>query len=320
MRVIEVDRFGGPEELRLVEAPAPAPGAGEVAVDVAVADTLWVDTAIRAGQAEQWFPIRPPYRPGAGVAGTVDVVGAGVDPGWTGRRVAVHTAAGGYADRVVVPAEALVPVPDPVTLTDAAALLHDGVTAFGLLDLVPVRAGDRVLVTAAAGGLGALLVQAAHAAGAVVVAAVRGARKREAVRRLGADVVVDYSEPGWTDRVRAEAGELDVVYDGAGGDHGRAAFALLRPGGRFSAHGAPAGGFAVPDPAQAEARQITVTGITDVQFDAATMRRHLSSALAAVAAGRIRPLVGGTFPLDRAADAHRAIEERAVVGKALLTV
>lgn len=321
MRVIEVATFGGPEVLALTEAPEPVPGPDEVVVEVSVADVLWMETMIRRGRGGEYFPVRPPYRPGVGVAGTVGAVGAGADPGWTGRRVVTRTdERGGYLERAVVPAEGLVPVPDGVSLPDAAALLHDGTTAFGLLDLVPVRPGDHVLVTAAAGGLGVLLVQEVRARGGFVVAAARGAAKLDALRRLGADVVVDYAEPDWTLRVRAATDGLHVVFDGAGGDYGRTAFDLVRDGGRFSAHGTPAGEFAVPAAEAARARGITVTGIGDVQFTPEQARRHLRAALDATSAGRIAPLVGQTFPLHRAADAHRAIEERAAIGKTLLTV
>ncbi|RKN40700.1 NADPH:quinone reductase [Micromonospora endolithica] len=321
MRVIEVATFGGPEVLTVSEAPDPVPGPEEALVEVAAADVLWVETMIRRGHGGPYFPVVPPYRPGVGVAGTVGAVGAGVDRAWVGRRVVARTdERGGYLERAVVPVDALVAVPDRVSLTDAAALLHDGTTAYGLLDQVPVHPGDRVLVTAAAGGLGALLVQGARAAGAFVVAAAGSAAKRHALGRFAPDAVVDYTTPGWTERVRALTGGVHVVFDGAGGEYGRAAFDLLRAGGRFSAHGTPAGEFATPDPAAATARRVTVTGIADLQFAPEQARRHLRSALDAAAAGRITPLVGQTFPLDRAADAHRALEQRTALGKALLTV
>ncbi|MEV1333950.1 zinc-binding dehydrogenase [Micromonospora costi] len=321
MRVIEVAGFGGPEVLTPVEAPDPSPGRGEMVVEVVAADVLWVETAIRRGVAGAHFPVVPPYRPGVGVAGTVAAVGGGVDPAWVGRRVVTRTDhRGGYLERAVVAADGVLPVPDAVSLPDAAALLHDGVTAFGLLDQVPVHAGDRVLVTAAAGGLGALLVQQVRAAGAYVVAAARGAAKRDALHRLGADLVVDYAEPGWIGQVRKATGGLHVVLDGAGGAYGRAAFPLVRDGGWFSAHGSPAGGFAVPDDRAARARGVHVVGIADVQFTPERRLRHLRAALDAAAAGRVRPLIGQTFPLHRAADAHRAIEDRSAIGKTLLTV
>jgi NADPH2:quinone reductase len=321
MRVIEVAAFGGPEVLTVTEAPDPSPGPGEALVEVAAADVLWVETMIRRGHGGTYFPVVPPYRPGVGVAGTVGAVGSGVDRHWIGRRVVARTdERGGYLERAVVPADGLVPVPDGLSLTDAAALLHDGTTAYGLLDLVPVRPGDRVLVTAAAGGLGALLVQEARAAGGFVVAAAGSPAKLHALGRFGPDAVVDYTTPDWIARVRAVTGGVHVVFDGAGGAYGRAALDVLRDGGRFSAHGTPAGEFAVPDTAVAAARGITVTGIGDLRFAPDQARRHLRAALDAAAAGRITPLVGQTFPLDRAGDAHRALEERTALGKALLTV
>jgi NADPH2:quinone reductase len=321
MRAIEVTRFGGPEVLALRDLPDPVPGAGEAVVDVSVADTLWVETMIRGGHGRPFFPQEPPYRAGVGVSGTVAAAGPGVDPAWVGRRVVTGTGEhGGYVDRALVPADGLIPVPAKVSDLDAAALLHDGTTAARLADLAEFKPGDRVLVTAAGGGLGALLVQLAHAAGAFVIAAGRGAAKLERVRQLGADEVVDYSAPDWTDRVRATAGALDVVLDGAGGPYGRAAFGLVAPGGRFSAHGTPAGEFALPDPAEATARGVTVTGIQDVQLRPEQFRAYAATALAAAAAGTLRPLIGQTYPLERAADAHTAIEQRTAIGKTLLTV
>jgi NADPH2:quinone reductase len=314
MRAIRVDSFGGPEVLRLVEAADPSPAAGQVVVRLEAVDTLNVETAVRAGAATAWFPTRPPYVPGGGGAGTVVAAGDGVDPAWVGRGVVAPTGqTGGYAELAAAAAGELVAVPAGVARTDAAALLHDGVTALALLDLLPVGTGDRVLVTAAAGGMGVLLVQLARAAGADVTAAARGERKLALLRDLGADAV-DYGRPGWTDELKAP----DVVFDGAGGALGRAAFAVTAPGGRFSAHGAAAGGFAPIDPAAAAGRGITVRGIGDVQLDARERRALLTRAVDLLAAGTIRPVVGRTFPLAEAAAAHRAIEARDVLGKTLL--
>lgn len=318
MRVIHATAFGGPEVLELRETPAPSPGAGEALVAVAVAPVLFLDTQIRAGAARAWFDTAPPYVPGAGVAGTVAAVGEGVDGDWVGRRVVADTPDGGYADRALVPAGSLVAVPDEVTLDDAAALLHDGRTAVRLIEVTAPRAGEWALVLGAAGGLGALLVQLAAAAGARVVGAARGERKLALVRELGATEAVDYANPGWVEDVRARTGGVDVVLDGVGGALGAAAFELVRPGGRFSAHGAPAGGFAAVDREEAARRRVTVTGIEQVQFAPAEARRHTERALAAAAAGRLRPVVGQTFALADAASAHRALESRAAVGKTLL--
>jgi NADPH:quinone reductase len=166
---------------------------------------------IRYGLGVGYFPVTPPYVPGNGVAGRVISTGMGVDPAWVGRPVAAHTGesggSGGYAEQVAVLAEDVIAVPDGLGLPEAAALLHDGVTALGLLERVGVKPGEWVLVTAAAGGMGVLLVQLARAAGGRVIGAARGARKLRLVRDVGAEAVVDYSEAGWAGRVRELTGD-----------------------------------------------------------------------------------------------------------------
>jgi NADPH2:quinone reductase len=330
--VIEVREFGGPEVLTPREIPEPDPGPGRAVIVAGVADVLHIDTVIRAGRAAQWFPVRPPYVPGTGVAGTVTSVGPGVDPGLVGRRVVAHTGetngTGGYTERAVVAADRLVPIPDGVSLADAVAVLNDGATALGLLAGTEVRAGDHVLILGAAGGLGLLLAQLARARGGYVVAAVRvagsmhGDRKAEQVRAAGAGAVVDYSALDWPSRVVEVTGGSgpSVVFDGAGGSLGVEAFRITAPGGRFSAHGAASGGFAPVDPEEAGRRGITVRGIEQVQFGPGEHERYTGLALAEVAAGRMRPVIGQSYPLARAADAHRGLEGRSAVGKTLLIV
>jgi NADPH:quinone reductase len=155
-----------------------------------------------------------------------------------------------------------------------------------------------------------------------VVAAAGSAAKRDLARELGADGVADYTQPGWAGQVLAITGPAgpQVVFDGVGGQIGRDAFAITAPGGRFSAHGTPGGGFAPIDERDAKQRQITVSGIEAAQFPPAEARQLTRRALAEAAAGLIRPVIGQTFPLERAVDAHRAIEARLVTGKTLLEV
>lgn len=321
MQVAVVTRFGAPEVLVTSEAPDPIAGAGEVVIDVAVADVLWVETMIRQGGGGEYFDVTPPYVPGNGVAGRVRAVGDGVDPGWIGREVVAHTGdRGGYAEQVVVRADGLSAVPDEVSLREAAALLHDGPTALALFEGTRVGSGERVLVVGASGGLGIVSVQLARARGARVVAVARDERKLARIRDLGADAVIDSEAPDWVEQVRAALGGegADVILDNVGGRVGEAAFAVVAPGGRFSAHGTPSGQFATIDPAEAQRRGVTVRGIGDVQLTEADRKRLTKQALAEAAAGRIRPVVGQTFPLAQAADAHAAIEGRDVFGKTLL--
>jgi len=323
MRVVQAIRFGGPEVLVPSQAPEPVAGRGEVVIGVSVAPVLFLDTQIRSGWGAGWFPAKPPYVPGAGVAGEVISVGDGVDPAWVGRRVVTDTAEhGGYVEQVVAPVEGLVRVPDELGLPEAAALLHDGRTALGLVDMADFQSQEWVLVLGAGGGLGTLLVQLAHAAGARIIGAAGGRRKLDLARELGADVVVDYNEPDWPERVRDAAGGAgpDVVFDGVGGQIGQAAFEITARGGRFSAHGAPSGGFAEIDPHEAERREITVRGIEQVQFAPGHAKLLAERVLSEAAAGRIRPIIGQTFPLAQAADAHSAIEARGVIGKTLLVI
>jgi NADPH:quinone reductase len=323
MRQVVATQFGGPDVLTTVDVPDPVAGPGEVVVEVAVADTLFIDTQIRRGWGLEYFTVTPPYVPGGGVAGHVRSVGDGVDSDWIGRRVVAHTGQGGghggYTEQAVVSADELVPVPERLDLREAAAVLHDGVTALGLAERAEIRPREWVLVLPAGGGLGILLVQLAHAAGARVLGAARGRRKLDLIREQGADAV-DYTEPGWTKGVLDATGGTgpDVVFDGAGGEVGRAAFDITARGGRFSAHGGPSGGFTDIDSHDAERRRVTVRGIDQVQYDPDDLLRMTERALSEAAAGRIRPVIGRTFRLEAAADAHAAMEARDVVGKTLL--
>ncbi|MCF2527008.1 zinc-binding dehydrogenase [Yinghuangia soli] len=323
MRAVVVTRFGGPEVMALDDVPVPLAGAGEVLVEVAVAGVTFVETQIRAGTDPYHERPELPFIPGGMVAGRVRAVGSGVDAAWLGQRVLAGTGTtGGFAERAVAAVEALIPVPDGLELTDAVALHTDGSTAVGLAEGARIKPGDWVLVEAAAGGLGSVLVQLAVAAGAHVIGAARGTRKLDAVRDLGAAVAVDYSEPGWTDRVREATGGAgpDVVFDGVGGAIGRAAFEVTARGGRFSVHGASSGEATVVDPEEAALRGVEVLPIQQLFGFGPNMPRWAGEVLAAAAAGRVRPMIGQTYPLERAAEAHAAIETRQALGKTLITV
>ncbi|MEU4407500.1 zinc-binding dehydrogenase [Streptosporangium sp. NPDC023963] len=322
MRIVQVTAFGGPEVLVVDRRPEPVAGAGQVVVGVSAVDVLSLETQLRTGWGAEFFGQSPPYVPGGGVGGRVLSVGEGVDSGWVGRDVITMTGDGGYAERAVVPVEALVPVPDGLGVREATALLQIGPAALSLAGAAEIEPGERVLVTAAAGGLGTLLVQLAHAAGAHVIATARGGRKLGLARELGAGAVVDHSEPGWPERVREAAGGagVDVVFDGAGGRIGQDAFGIVASGGRFFTYGVPGGSFARIDLEEAGRRGVGVRGMEQVRFAPEEGRRLAGLALAEAAAGRIRPVIGQTFPLDRAAEAHAAIEARDTVGKTLLLV
>ncbi|WP_067170034.1 zinc-binding dehydrogenase [Microtetraspora niveoalba] len=313
MHAVVMDRFGGPEVLRIREVEDPVPGPGQVLVAVDYAGITYVETQVRAGRgpaAHQRPPL--PRIPGNGVGGRVSAVGPGADAALVGQTVVTTTGGtGGYAELAVARAEDLVPVPAEVTLRDAVALLADGRTAVLLHRQAEVRPGEWVLVEAAAGGVGSLLVQLAAASGAKVVGAARGPGKEELVTSLGALAYVDYSKPGWEREVTEMSGGVDLVFDGVGGVVGAQGMRAVRPGGRASVYGMASGSWTKPAP--------HVTVVPDGGVPApAEIRALAEEALAHAAAGRLRPVVGQTYPLSEAAEAHRAIEARATIGKTLL--
>lgn len=314
MRAVWLKEFGGPEVLVPGEAPDPAPGEGQALIDVEFVNITFVETQMRSGTGPAPVKLEPPVIPGNGVGGVVAAVGEGVDAGLVGRRVVSSTGgSGAYAEKVAVDAKGLFEVPDGLALDDAVALLADGRTATMMVGAADVRAGERVLVEAAAGGVGTLLVQLAKARGAAVVAAAGGASKAEVAMGLGADEAVDYREPGWAGKV----GPVDVVFDGVGGDVAREAFTLLRSGGRMVSFGLASGEWASIPEEDAAGRGVT---LVRPQATPEQLREFTVSALQEAAQGRLRPVIGRRFPLEGAADAHRAIESRSTVGKTLLEV
>jgi NADPH2:quinone reductase len=312
MRAVWMEEFGGPDVLVAGEAPDPVAGPGQAVVEVAFANITFVETQMRAGRPGPFKP-ELPMVPGNGIGGVVAAVGEGVAEELVGARVVSGTGgSGGYAELAAVDAGAMIGVPDGLALDGAVALLADGRTATMLVRAVGLRSGERALVEAAAGGVGTLLIQLARAAGATVVAAAGGARKVELARELGADEAVDYRDEGWAELI----GAVDVVFDGVGGAVGRAAFELLGPGGRMLSYGLASGEWAgIADEAAAE-RGVEL--VRTSRPSPAELRELTESALAEAAAGRLRPVIGQRFPLERAADAHAAIEARATVGKTLL--
>ncbi|MGW5413565.1 zinc-binding dehydrogenase [Actinomadura geliboluensis] len=320
MQAIQVKEFGGPEVLGVAEVPEPVPGPGQVVVGMAVADVIFLDTLLRGGWGQDFFPRTLPYVPGGGGAGEVLRTGAGVDPAWIGRRVVVRTETG-YAEQVVAGEGEIMPVPGGLAAGTAAALVHDGVTALSLARLGAPAQGEWVLVSAAAGGAGSLLVQLAVDAGARVVAAASSEAKLELARELGAEAVVDYTRADWVERVReATGGGVALGYDGAGGPLGLAAFDAVADGGRFVTYGT-AEGFTDPDKDVARRRGVRVLApLMDGPPDEATVRELLGRVLELAEEGRLKPVTRATYPLERAADAHRALAERTTVGKSLLVV
>ncbi|WP_067169775.1 zinc-binding dehydrogenase [Microtetraspora niveoalba] len=328
MYAIRLHAFGPAENLRYEEVEDPVPAAGQVRIAVRAAGVHLVDTVLRAGDYGGGpIPVPElPTVPGREVAGVVDAVGEGADPGWLGKRVVTHLgmAPGGYAELAVRDAAAIHELPDGLGFEAAVAMIGTGRTTMGILDVAALTADDVALVTAAAGGIGNLLVQAALAAGATVVGLAGGPAKVERVRALGATHAVDYTGPGWPRAVREALGDrpVTVALDGVGGAPGRDVLELLGIGGRVILFGwADAAG----GPTEITTRDLYERGLTAsvavgprVLNRPGGLRGLEERALAAAATGALVPLTQ-TFALKDAAAAHAALESRATTGKVVLT-
>ncbi|WP_245607329.1 zinc-binding dehydrogenase [Pseudonocardia spinosispora] len=325
MFAIRQYEFGAPEVLRYEEHPDPHAGPGQVRIAVRAAGVHLVDTTIRTGIGSGSFaPPELPMTPGREVAGVVDELGDGVAASWLGARVVAHLgpASGGYASLAVRDVASVHLLPETVDFDAGVAMIGTGRTAMGILDAARIEERDVVLVMAAAGGIGSLLVQAGRAAGATVVGLAGGPSKVAVVRELGADIVVDYRRPDWAASVREalDGREVSVVCEGVGGSLGTDAMRLLGVGGRLVMFGWSSG--------QGVPTQVTVTDLMERGLTATwaigpgmLRRRSLRSleeeALASAASGRLRPVVQ-RFALRDAAEAHRALAGRESTGKVVL--
>jgi NADPH:quinone reductase len=324
VHAIRQHEFGPAENLMYEEVADPAPAADQVRIAVEAAGVHLLDTMIRKGQSGGPFPLPDlPMIPGREVAGRVDAVGPDVDEAWRGRRVVAHLgmASGGYAELALAPGGALHELPDELAADVAVAMIGTGRTTMGILEVAEPAPDDVVLVTAAAGGIGSLLVQAAHNVGAVVVGAAGGPDKVERARALGADVGVDYREPAWPKVVQEalEGRHVTLALDGVGGEIGRGALELLGPGGRIVMFGWSSG-----EPLQITTSDLYAGGITAsaavgprIMQRPGGMRDLETRALAEAAAARIVPPLT-RFPLAAAAQAHLALETRQTIGKTVL--
>jgi NADPH:quinone reductase-like Zn-dependent oxidoreductase len=323
MHAVVLHEFGPAENLRYETWPDPVPGPGQVRIAVRAAGAHFVETVMRAGDASDMAPPLPelPAVFGGEVAGVVDAVGPGVDASWLGRPVVTsHGSPGGYAELAVAAVGELHAVPDGLGFEDAVTMVVTGANAMGLLGVAQLRPDDVVLVTSAAGGMGRLVVQYAHALGATVVGAAGGPGKVEAVRALGADIAVDYNDPGWADSVRERLGgrAVTAVLDGVGGGKAAAAFELIGEGGRYVVIGWASQEAFEPAAEVLAARGISyVNALMELIGDPEGGPARELAALEAAAKGE-SVASWQAFPLARAAEAHAAMERRETTGKVVL--
>ncbi|WP_062993881.1 zinc-binding dehydrogenase [Nocardia anaemiae] len=323
MHAIRLHTFGPAENLRYETVPDPVPGPGQVLIRVAAAGVHFVDTALRRGVAGPYPLPTLPTIPGREVAGTVERIGPDVDASWLGKRVVAHLgqAPGGYAELAVTETARLHEIPADLDPAQAVAIVGTGRTTMGILLFTELGPDSVVVITAAAGGIGTLLVQHAKNVGATVVGLAGGPAKVELVQRNGADIAIDYLRRDWPGQARTQLGDrrATVLFDGVGGEISRAAVDLLGKGGQHLIYGAADGG-PLSLSEELATRGITsemVVGPRLLQRVGGDLRPLEDKAMTEAAAGRLRPAVQ-RFALAEAAEAHRALETRGTVGKVVL--
>jgi NADPH2:quinone reductase len=319
-KAVLVSSTGGPEVLEVTEVEPRKPGAGELLVDVAAAGVNYIDTYHRSGL----YPQQLPFVLGLEGAGTVSALGEGVTGFEVGDRVAWSSTPGCYAEQAVVAASSAVRVPEGVDDETAAATLLQGLTAHYLVaSTYPVQPGDTVLVHAAAGGVGLVLVQLAKARGARVIGTVSTAEKEALAREAGADEVIRYSEVDFAPEVRrlTDGAGVAAVYDGVGKDTFDGSLSVLKPRGVLVLYGASSGPVPAVDPQRLNAAGSVYLTRPSLGAYIATrdeLEWRAGELFAAVVDGSLKIRIGGRYPLDEARRAHEDLEGRRTTGKLLL--
>jgi NADPH2:quinone reductase len=327
MKAVQISRFGGPEVLEVVELPTPIPGPGQLLVKVRSIGVNLADTLTRMNR----YAVTPPLPAilGAEAAGVVEAKGADVRGFAIGQRVAaplfVASGFGAYAEFVVIDAGLAVLLPDEISFEQAAALPIQGLTALYLTRQAPPK-GKTVLITAAAGGVGSLLVQLAKRAGArAVIAGASSAQKLEFARSLGADAGVNYTNQNWIDELRGLTGGNgpDIIYESVGHEVTKASLAALAPLGQIVIYGAlniQSFQLGVPELLGLIFKNQSLTGFAFAPLlSPEGLRAGLDELFGLVTKGKLVATIGGRYPLAEASQAHSALEGRGTIGKLVLT-
>ncbi|MCS5719929.1 NAD(P)H-quinone oxidoreductase [Herbiconiux sp. CPCC 205763] len=323
MKAVLIREPGDASVLELGEVPQPAPGEGEVLIDVAAAGVNRADIAQREGH---YAP--PPGAPawlGLEVSGVVAEVDAGVDGFSPGDRVCALLGGGGYAERVVVPAGQVLPVPASIDLVEAAGLAEVVATVWSnVFLLADLRAGETLLVHGGSSGIGTMAVQLGRAFGARVAVTARSAVKLEACRELGAEILIDYTKDDFVHRITDETGGADVILDVVGGDYLNRNARALNVNGRIANISSLAGRQANLDLGALMMKRGTIRS-TSLRARPAVEKAEIIASVhenvwPLIENGTVRPVIGARYPLAQASEAHRLMESSGHVGKILLVV
>ncbi len=319
MQAIVVNRFGGPEVLTPTEVDRPSPASTQALVEVAIAGVNYLDVYQRTGVT----PVQPPYPAGVEGVGVVAEVGSDVTDVSVGQRVGwLSGGQGSFADYTVVEAAKAVPIPDEVDDESAAASLMQGVTAQYLAtDTYPIRPGDPVLVHAAAGGVGQMLVQVAKLRGGTVIGTVSTETKMETARAAGADHVVLYEDFVEEVRSRTDGRGVAVVYDGVGATTFEGSLAALRTRGTLVVYGTargPTPPLEIPRLNSGGSLYVTRPSVVHYTVTRDELRGRANDVFTWLVGGDLRSNIGARYPVAQASEAFTALEARRTTGKVLL--
>jgi NADPH2:quinone reductase len=325
MRAVEISRPGGPEVLKVVDVPKPAPKPNEILVKVAAAGVNRPDLLQRAGH----YPVPPDASPlpGLEIAGEVAELGAAVKLWKVGDKVCALTNGGGYAEYCAVPETQALPIPKNVSMVEAASLPETFFTVWGnVYDRARLAPGETLLVQGGSSGIGVTAIQMAAATGNRVFATAGSAEKVAACVKLGAEKAFNYKTQDWSAEVRAATGGkgVNVILDMVGGDYVPRELKCLAEEGRLVFIAYLRGPKTELDIDAVMRRRLTITGSTlrprSAEFKGYIARNLREKIWPLIEAGRIKPQVFKTFPLEGAADAHALMESSRHIGKIVLTV
>jgi NADPH2:quinone reductase len=321
MKAIRVAKYGGPEELQLQEVAQPEPGAGEALVRVHAAGVNYADIYFRNGTLAR--PIPFPFTLGIEGAGEIEAVGEGVSELKRGDRVAYKSSLGSYAEYDVVKAAEIAPLPDGVSFHDGAAIILQGLTAHYLVhEFYPIKRDSTVLVHAAAGGMGLLLVQWVKHMGAVVIGTVSTDEKAKIARGAGADHVILYTKQDFAEQAKKLTGGagVDYVIDGVGKTTFTKDLDALKPRGWATIFGMPSGPAdpVLPNSLMVKSLTISSAALFNYTVTRDELLRRASDVFAGLREGWLKLRVDRTFPLAQAAEAHQLLESRQTAGKLIL--